>query len=548
VGAAPSRTCPECGSELGPAQRYCVGCGSCVGGRGPQLGELLERRRATRAAPAVEAAPPASTGGAVGALAASFGALRLPSAKASAVLVLAFLGFGVVLGDAAGNPPGAQLASARRPLRVLVAPSPAPGPSTTPPEATPAEGEPPASTPEPAPEGAPAPATAAPAAAPAKSTAPSASVSGPEGSQGASSGSSQGAGGGTPTKLPPVKHVFVIMLSDQPYAAVFGPSSVAHYLSSTLERKGELLVRYYAVAHEELANEIALLSGQGPTAETAANCPTYTDIAASRLGADGQVLGAGCVYPASAQTLPGQLAAKHLASRAYLQGIDEGAPGEGACARPAPGQPDPTLAAPTSAQPYATFRNPFVYFHSLADSPSCAAEDVGLSSLGRDLSDPSRTPSFAYIVPDRCHDGASACAPGAPSGLAAADGFLRQVVPEILSSKAYKKDGLLVITVDQAPSTGEFADSSSCCGQPQYPNLPPPAGALAGLPPNGGGQVGALLLSPFVKGATTDQEPHNHFSLLRTIEDLFGVGHLGYAGLSHVTSLEPSLFSTDKSP
>jgi hypothetical protein len=54
--------------------------------------------------------------------------------------------------------------------------------------------------------------------------------------------------------------------------------------------------------------------------------------------------------------------------------------------------------------------------------------------------------------------------------------------------------------------------------------------------------VGALLLSPFVEGKTVSQEEFNHFSLLRTIEDLFGLEHLGYAGGSAVKSFEPAMF------
>jgi hypothetical protein len=130
------------------------------------------------------------------------------------------------------------------------------------------------------------------------------------------------------------------------------------------------------------------------------------------------------------------------------------------------------------------------------------------------------------------------------AGPATADGFLEQVIPEILASHAYKQDGLLVITTDEAPSTGEFADSSSCCAQPAYPNLPgasTSASTSAGAP-RGGGAVGALLLSPFVKGASTSQEPFNHFSLLRTVEDLLGLPHLGYASAAKVKPLPPALF------
>jgi hypothetical protein len=333
------------------------------------------------------------------------------------------------------------------------------------------------------------------------------------------------------------------MLSDQPYAAVFGPSSSAHYLSQTLEGRGELLVRYDAVAHEQLANGIALLSGQGPTAETAANCSTYADIVPATVGAEHQVAGNGCVYPAATQTLVGQLASKHLTSRAYLEGIEEGGgPAVGACGHPALGATDPTTAAPQPGSGYATFRNPLLYFHAVIDSPACKADDVGLAKLSSDLSHSPR--SFSYIVPDRCHDGSpTPCSPGAPGGMPAADGFLKRVVPEIMGSKDYKDGGLLVITVDEAPSSGEFADSSSCCGQPRFPNLPPSPSALSR---RGGGAVGALLPSPFVKGATTSQEPYNHFSLLRTIEDLFGLGHLGYAGASDVSSFEPSLFNAHR--
>jgi hypothetical protein len=344
--------------------------------------------------------------------------------------------------------------------------------------------------------------------------------------------------------------VFVIVLSEQPYAAAFGPSSAAPYLAGTLERKGELLVRYYAVAHEQLANGIALVSGQGPTPQTAQNCPDYTALAPGTVGAEGQVAGqSGCVYPSVTQTLAGELTAKRLTWKAYVEGMDEAGAAQGsasACAHPVLGAADPTSApTPPAGQPYATFRNPFVYFQALTGSPACARDDVGLGALAGDLKRAKSTPSFAYIVPDRCHDGdPTPCASGMPAGMGPADELLRKVVPEILGSKGYKEGGLLVITTDEAPSSGELADSSSCCGQPRFPNLPTASGAPGvGLPARGGGEVGALLVSPFVKPHTTNQEPYNHFSLLRTIEDLFGLKHLGYAASPGVNSFEPAVFS-----
>jgi phosphatidylinositol-3-phosphatase len=493
----------------------------------------------------------------------------LPPAQICALLLVAFLGFGAAVGAAAKS------SGASRPRARVVVLASAPAATTTTPTATPTPTK--ASPSTATAEATPTP-TSTEAESPAAGAAPSTPTSTTKATSGApsgaadegktgSSGSGQGAagGGGGPagssTKLPPVKHVFVVMLDDEPYATVFGPASPAHYLAGTLEHKGELLVRYYAVAHEQLANGIALLSGQGPTPQTAQNCPTYEDLAPGTIGAEGQVSGQGCVYPSATETLAGQLAAKHLTWKAYLEGMDEGSgapaagvpPGSasasvsaaGACGHPALGAADPTSAlTPPAGQVYATFRNPFVYFHSVIDSSTCARNDVGLSSLKGDLAKAKSTPSFSYIVPGRCDDGdATPCAPGQPAGMVAADGFLQKVVPEILSSKAYKENGLLAITVDEAPSSGEYADSSSCCGQPTFPNLPAPASAI-GKP--GGGQVGALLLSPFIKGGNLEQGTYNHFSLLRTVEDLFGLSHLGYAGAAGVSSFSPSLFTAPK--
>jgi hypothetical protein len=541
VTIEPPGLCNDCGSYLRNGQRYCVGCGARIGSRSPQLLALLQRARAP--SPAGEIAPAARE-----VLAPPGSGLTLPSPRVSTLLVLMFLGFGVIVGGAARSRAADTLAaSTHRPVKVILPPGFATGSTTAPgaesPSSTTAT-EPPAAESEPTPS-----ATSGSPAASAKSPPTAGTPAAPSAKTGA--GGSAGSPSAGSSKLPAVKHVFVIMLSNQPFVSVFGPSSGAPYLSQGLERKGELLVRYYAVAHEELANGIALVSGQGPTAATAANCPTYTDIVATGVGADRQVSGQGCIYPRSTETLAGQLSAKHLTWRSYLEGVDEGAGSAGPCAHPVLGAADPTAGAPSAqpaAAPSATFRDPFVYFHSVIDSPACAADVVGLNAFGSDLAKGTHAPSLSYIVPDRCHDAnPTPCAPAAPAGPLAADGFLKLLVPKILASKAYKDGGLLVITTDEAPSGGEFADSSSCCGQPQFPNLPAPAGTAAGLAASGGGQVGALLLSPFVKGATTSQEPYNHFSLLRTIEDLFGLKHLGYAGRSRVSSFEPSIFSTHPS-
>lgn len=465
------------------------------------------------------------------------GGSALPSPRVSALLVLVFLAFGTILGAAAGSHVSETLAAA--PERLVLPPASTSASAETPP--SPTGSSTPQAASEPIPE---------PAVSPAGKSGDSAAANSSSKEASEESASQQSAetpvGSSTPTK-PVVKHVFVIVLSDEPYAALFGPSAPP-YLAHTLEAKGELLPRYYAVSHRELAGEIALISGQGPTPQTQTDCPSFVEVNPGQIGAEGQARGEGCVYPEAVQTLADQLRAKHLSWRAYIQGLEEAPAHLEACAHPVAGQPDPT-SQPLPAGPYATFRNPFVYFQSLIDAPSCQALDVGLGKLAGDLANPQGGPAFSYIAPDLCDDASpTPCAPGAPAGPVAAEGFLKRVVPTILASSSYKEGGVIVITADQAPASGELADSSSCCGQPRFPNLPQTAeeeASASPLAPPGGGQVGALLLSPLLKGGAVDQEPANAYSLLRLFEDFFGLSHLGYAASSRLMGPAPStLFSS----
>lgn len=462
--------------------------------------------------------------------------LPMPGPLVWTALIASFLGFGMLAGRATGgaSPEHGQVvlvaatAQAGGPVDRAGTPPPAKAEATPPPQAETQGGE------------------AAPSPSSSRErqggSAPSTGSSGTQAGTPSSELGAPGKGKGeAEAKLPAIRHVFVVMLSDQPYATAFGPASESHYLTGTLEKQGTTLERYYGVAQQGLAGTIGLLSGQGPTEATAVDCPTYADLAAAGTGPYGQVLGQGCVYPGSTATLPGQLTAKHLSWKAYVEGIAEGAGTPGPCAHPALGAGDSSSSSEGTTG-YQTWRNPLVYFQGIVSSPACTADDVGMSGLEADLANPAKTANFSYLVPGPCVDGDPIpCAAGRPSGMIAADGFLKRVVPQILAAPAYKRDGLLAITVDAAPASGEWADSSSCCGQPRFPNL---AAAGTALSPPGGGQVGMLLLSPFIKkrGALV-QSTYDHFSLLATVEQLFGLPKLGYAGLSGVKALSPSLFS-----
>jgi len=319
-----------------------------------------------------------------------------------------------------------------------------------------------------------------------------------------------------------VRHVFVINLENKGFATTFGPSSPATYLNHTLRPAGALLTQYYGVAHNSLPNYLAQISGQAPNPQTQADCQVYSDfIAAGPVVAPQQVVGNGCVYPATVKTLPDQLTAKGLAWKGYLQDMALGGR-KGTCEHPALGTRDTTQKA-TATDQYAARHNPFVYFHSIIDSPGCARNDVDLTALPHDLSSVATTANVTFITPNLCNDGHDApCADGRPGGLVSIDAWLKTWVPKIQASPAYKKDGLIVITFDESDSPQ--TDSTACCGQTAGPNSPMP-----GITGPGGGRVGAVLLSRWIRPGTTTPTPYNHYGLLASIESLFGLSRLGYA-------------------
>jgi hypothetical protein len=326
----------------------------------------------------------------------------------------------------------------------------------------------------------------------------------------------------SPTALPDVGHVFVINLENKGYASTFGPGSSAPYLSGQLRNEGALLTQYFGTAHASLPNYIGQISGQGPNLATQSDCPIFGDFFNIGTVPPEQAVGMGCVYPSSVRTLPDQLAAKGLSWHGYLEDMANSATEPATCRHPGLNTIDNTQKARVGDQ-YAARHNPFVYFHSIIDSPSCQTNNVALDRLPADLSAVATTPNYSMITPNLCHDGHdSPCVDGEPGGLVSADAFLQKWVPLIQASPAFQKDGMLVVTFDESDSP--VADASACCGEGPGPNA-----LLPGIFGPGGGRVGAVVVSKFVKPGTTTDTPYNHYSLLASIEDLFALPYLGYA-------------------
>ncbi len=266
------------------------------------------------------------------------------------------------------------------------------------------------------------------------------------------------------------------------------------------------------------------------------------------------------------------------------------------CAHPPIGGVDHSNEA-TAIDQYATRHNPFVYFHSIIDDVSrCDRHVVPLGTLkpGRngaadtfqghlydDLRRLETTPRFMFVSPNLCNDGHDdpCVAPNVEGrrdaagknvgGLVSADLWLRHWMPMILSSPAYQSGTLLVVlTFDEAG----MSDSRACekvnqadCHSPIGPNNSNPGfsslSAVEGQQQTptqpyvypGGGQVGAVLFNRrYIRpGTVNNTGSYNHYSALRSYEDLLGLtsggddglGHLGYAAAPDLQPFGADVFN-----
>jgi hypothetical protein len=362
-----------------------------------------------------------------------------------------------------------------------------------------------------------------------------------------------------------------------------------------------------------LDNYIAEISGQAPTPLTDSDCDLgeYVNVSPgtddpNTTAYPGQVDGNGCIFPAGVPTIASQLDAAYppnpttnVASwREYAEDMGNDPTRDGGtadplggtdCAHPTVGGTDNAVTAEASDQ-YATRHNPFMYFHSIIDNTAeCDANVVPLGTvtvgtpstfngtqlpdtftghLANDLSSEATTPRFGFITPNLCDDGHDDTCAGTnldgthTGGLTAADIWLQHYMPLIMASPSYQSGQMLVvITSDE----GALTDTTACCNEQPGPNWAYPGfSPLLGTAPTtpgadpGGGNIGALLLnSKYIQPGTVDTTGYyNHYSALRSYEDLLGLtsggtdgyGHLGFAAAPGLTPFGQDIFQPDEAP
>ncbi|MDP9100817.1 MAG: alkaline phosphatase family protein [Actinomycetota bacterium] len=310
--------------------------------------------------------------------------------------------------------------------------------------------------------------------------------------------------------VPHFDHVVVLTEENEAASTTFAAGSPAVYLNS-LRRRGVFLPNYYGTGHVSLDNYIAMVSGQQPQPLSVSDCATVSLWT--------------CVQPqaafASGRHLGDQLDAAGLSWRSYQDGTTT--PCFHGPYTPGDVTPDPMQGnSAVGAKNYADRHNPFIYFPNvIGNQARCAQHQRPIADLTRDLRTQS-LPAFSFITPDTCNDGHdNPCVGMKTGGLVTADAWLRRTAPSLLAYLA-RHNGLLIINFDEGstPSsptqlaTGPADFLCSTC-------------TLLGL----GGRTGAILISPRLPQGATVTTSYDHYSLLRSIEDSFGIGeHLNLAG------------------
>ena len=152
-----------------------------------------------------------------------------------------------------------------------------------------------------------------------------------------------------------------------------------------------------------------------------------------------------------------------------------------------------------SGYPYALKHDPFPYYGG-----ACPSQVVPFTQFAQDVA--GTVPNFVWITPDMCHDGHDC-------STAVADQWLASTVPAILATSAWKNGGVLVITWDE----GE--DSAN--------------------------HVLTLVIHPGTL-IHSSSRAYDHYSLLASIEDRFGLPRLGQA--AHASSMDDLLVAMPRLP
>ena len=318
---------------------------------------------------------------------------------------------------------------------------------------------------------------------------------------------------------PALDHVFVIMLENHSQSSVIDDPN-APYLTS-LAHTYSMADNYYGVTHPSMPNYLAAIAGDNFGIQDD-NDQNVVNLDRPNLAQE--LSAAGIRWGAYMQDLPADKLARF----------------------------GPTVNG-TDVSLYAKKHNPFVLFDGIKNNPAELANVKDYSQLGTDLNSPT-APQFVWITPNQCNDmhgGVYVAVPGHPETpcpygstkddpndaalKAKADAFVHQAVTTIMSSKAWTKRSAIFIVTDENDYTGNsetggWESADGCCDSPYVAAGDSRVSAAWPGGTYGGGLIPAIVVSASGPRHYVSHTAYNHYSMLTTIEQNWGLTYTGHAG------------------
>jgi hypothetical protein len=313
--------------------------------------------------------------------------------------------------------------------------------------------------------------------------------------------------------VPRYAHIFVIIEENKNYDQILDPKTAPNIAGLAAEY-GDA-TRFYGEVHPSEGNYVALLGGD--TYGIHDDDAYYCKPGAIDRWCAGAIIPGYASHTVHAPHIGDQLEHKGLSWKGYYEDLPE--PGSLAV------NAGPNYKGTLSTALYATKHSGFLNFASVQTHPHRAEHIVDFKQLDADLAS-GQLPAFALIVPNQCNemhglhgDAFQAdCQSGNNEGLIRrGDAYTADLVKKIQASAAWRsaENMAIVITFDE----GFGSSRDGCCG------ITPDA------PSNfGGGHIPTVVLTNHGPHGVKDDTPYSHYSLLRTIEDAFGIDeHLAHA-------------------
>lgn len=348
-----------------------------------------------------------------------------------------------------------------------------------------------------------------------------------------------------------LKHVYIIMMENHAQAQIIGDTTDAPNLNSLAQKYG-VATSYYGVTHPSLPNYLAAVSGDfqgifddcsagpGITCEVEEFVPNSGDGTSSQPMTAQQAANAATIpHWFSGRNIVDQLEEHSLTWAAYMG--DLVATGDISAGAPI----IPTVEGGTEElNLYAQKHNPFMYFQDIRTDTNRMQKIVPYTKFATDIAAPTM-PNFVWISPDQCADmhsinadtaafadagfctGTAAGNDMSPALIQYGDAFVGSLVTKIMGSPTWSDGSAIVVVFDE----DDYVGTSGCCGSPTGED----GGTL------GGALVPAIVISSLVSAARTSADPYNHYSLLATLQNIWGLGCLantcGMTGTQLMTKL-----------